>query len=384
MKILNFLRQVKNLFEDPEGRLLRIEIDSRNLLHNISQFHQKFPEHQLAAVLKSNAYGHGLKEIGSFLDNVDDIAYFAVDSLMEAQLLRQMGARKKIIVLGYVAEKSLGAIRKLKNIILVANSLAQAEILKNRINFPLEVHLKIDTGMHRHGLAILELELAIKKLSENKKIKINGLMTHLAAANNPEEKNISAQLGEWSVAVKIFEKYFPKGVLHFAATAGTRYLDKAKSNLIRLGIGLYGHENRDDNAIMGLKPVLSLYAKIVNIREISAGDGVGYNFLFKADKNLRIAVIPCGYYEAVPKALSNIGFVYYKNTPLRLLGRTSMNLSIIDISSVKEPLRLETEIEVISNDPDKLNSAENYAKIAKMAPYEIYVHLAPTIKRYIV
>lgn len=384
MKILNFLRQFKNLFENPEARLLRIEIDSRNLLHNISQFRQKFPKHQLAAVLKSNAYGHGLKEIGLFLDDVDDIAYFAVDSLMEAQLLRQVGVRKKIIILGYVAEKGLGAIRKLKNIILVVNSLAQAEILENRINFPLEVHLKVDTGMRRHGLAILELELAIKRLSENKKIKINGLMTHLAAANNPEEKNTLAQLNEWQAAAEIFERYFPKGILHFAATAGTRYLDKAKSNLIRLGIGLYGHENRDDGAIMDLKPVLSLFAKIVNIREIPEGDGVGYNFLFKADKNMRIAVIPCGYYEAIFKALSNIGFVYYKNTPLRLLGRTSMNLSIIDISSVKEPLGLETEIEVISNDSDKLNSAENYAKIAKMAPYEIYVHLAPTIKRYIV
>lgn len=384
MRILNFLRQFKNLFEDPEARLLRIEIDSRNLLHNISQFRQKFPKHQLAAVLKSNAYGHGLKEIGSFLNDVDDINYFAIDSLMEAQSLRQVGVRKKIIILGYVAEKSLGAIKKLKNTILVVNSLAQAEILKNRINFPLEVHLKIDTGMHRHGLAILELEPAIKKLSENKKIKINGLMTHLADANSPEEKNTLAQLNEWSRAVKIFEKYFPQAILHFAATAGTRYLDKAKSNLIRLGIGLYGHENRDDAAVMNLKPVLSLFAKIVNIREIPMGEGIGYNFLFQADKNMRIAVIPCGYYEAVPKALSNIGFVYYNNMPLRLLGRTSMNLSTVDISSVKEPLALETEIEVISNNPDKLNSAENYAKIAKMAPYEIYVHLAPTIKRYIV
>jgi len=384
MKVLNFFRQFKNLLEDPEARLLRIELNSQNLLHNIFQFRQKFPKHQLAAVLKSNAYGHGLREIGLFLDDVDDIGYFAVDSLMEAQLLRQVGVRKKIIILGYVAEKSLGAVKKLKNTILVVNSLAQAEILKNRINFPLEVHLKVDTGMHRQGLAILELESAIKKLAENKKIKINGLMTHLADANSFEEKNTLVQLKEWAAAVKIFEKYFPQAILHFAATAGTRYLDKAKSNLIRLGIGLYGHENREDAAIMDLKPVLSLFAKIVNIREIPQGEGVGYNFLFQADRSMKIAVIPCGYYESVPKALSNIGFVYYKDTPLRLLGRTSMNLSIIDISSVQELLALETEIEVISVNPDKLNSVENYAKMAKLAPYEIYVHLAPTIKRYIV
>ncbi|HOX21473.1 MAG TPA: alanine racemase [Candidatus Paceibacterota bacterium] len=384
MRVLNFLRRFKSLFEDPEARLLRIEIDSQNLLHNISQFRRKFPQHQLAAVLKSNAYGHGLKEIGSFLDDVDEISYFAVDSLMEAQLLRQAGVRKKIIILGYVAEKSLTAIKKLKKVILVVNSLAQVETLGKRINFPLEVHLKVDTGMHRHGLAILELEPAIEKLAENKKIRINGLMTHLADANNPEEKNTLAQLNEWGAAVKIFEKYFPQGTLHFAATAGTRYLNKAKSNLIRLGIGLYGHENRDDAATMNLKPVLSLFAKIVNLREIPKGEGVGYNFLFQADKNMKIAVIPCGYYEAVPKALGNSGFVYYRNTPLRLLGRTSMNLSIIDVSAVTEPLTLETEIEVISSNPVKLNSVENYAKISKLAPYEIYIHLAPTIKRYIV
>ncbi len=384
MKLLNFFRQFKNLFEDPEGRLLRIELNSQNLLHNISQFRQKFPSHQLAAVLKSNAYGHGLKEIGLFLDKVADISYFAVDSLMEAQLLRQVGVKKKIIILGYVAEKSLAAVKKLKNAVLAVNSLAQAEILRNRVNFPLEVHLKVDTGMHRHGLIISELERGIKKLSENKKIAISGLMTHLADANNSDPANTFRQLEKWQSAVEVFKKHCPNAVLHFAATAGTRYLDKAESNLIRLGIGLYGQENRDDAPLMDLRPVLSLFAKIVNLRDINKGEGVGYNFLFRADKDMRVAIIPCGYYEAVPKALSNIGFVYYKNTPLRLLGRTSMNLSIIDVSAVSEPLKLETEIEVISSDPAKLNSAENYAKMAKMAPYEIYVHLAPTIKRYIV
>jgi len=383
MRVLNFFRQIKNLFDKADSHLLRIEINSQNLLHNISQFRQRFPSHQIAAVLKSNAYGHGLKEIGLFLDHNRDVRYFAVDSLVEAQLLRQFGVKKEIIILGYVAEKSLRFLKELKKIILVVNSLAQTEILKKQISFPLTVHLKVDTGLHRQGVAIPELETTIKKLSENKKIRIDGLLTHLADANNLDPTNTLVQMEKWNKAVEIFERYFSKAVLHFAATAGTRYLDKGKSNLIRLGIGLYGFENREDK-LLDLKPILSFKAKIVNIRDIKKGEGIGYNFLFRADRDMKIAILPCGYYEGLSWTLSQGGAVYFNNQPLRFLGRMSMNLAIVDISDVKEPLKLEDEVEVISTNPSRLNSVENYAKIATLSPYEFLVHLAPTIKRYII
>jgi len=383
MRILNFFRQIKNLFDRTDSHLLRIEINSQNLLHNIFQFRQRFPDHQIAAVLKSNAYGHGLKEIGLFLDSNCDIRYFAVDSLLEARLLRQFGVKKEIIILGYVAEKSLRFLKELKKIILVVNSLAQAELLSRRINFPLTIHLKIDTGLHRQGMTIAELEPAVKKLSENNKIRIDGLLTHLADANNPYPADTLIQIEKWNEAVRIFEKYFPQAVLHFAATAGTRYLDKGKSNLIRLGIGLYGFENRQDK-LLDLKPILSFKAKIVNIRDIKKGEGVGYNFLFRADRDMKIAILPCGYYEGLPQILSQGGVVYFNNQSLRFLGKMSMNLAAVDISDVKEPLKLEDEVEVISTNSFRLNSIENYSKIAKLSPYEFLVRLAPTVKRYII
>jgi len=383
MYLLNFLRRIKHRFNDSQNHLLRIEINSQNLLYNISQFRKNFPEHRIAAVLKSNAYGHGLKEVGLFLDRNDDIRYLAVDSWLEAHLLREFGVKKEIIILGYVGRSMLKVLKKLKPLVLIVNSLDQAKILKNEVDFPLMVHLKIDTGMRRQGIFLSDLEKTIKVLSENKHICVNGLMTHLADANIVASQPTFEQLKVWSEGVKIFRKYFPAGTLHFTATAGTRYLSYAESNLIRIGIGLYGYENREDK-ILNLKPILSFWAKIVNIKEVKKGEGAGYNFTFKAEKDMKIAILPCGYYEGLDRALSNVGVVYYKNQPLRLIGRMSMNLAIVDISEVKEPLQIEDEIEVISSDPQKLNSAENYAKICGTTPYEIFVRLAPTIKRFIV
>lgn len=383
MRVLNILRKYKRYFQDADKSLLRIEISSANLLHNINQFRSRYSKHKIAAVLKSNAYGHGLKEVGSFLDKNKDISYFAVDSLLEAQILRDHGVKKPIIIIGYVSDKAFSDLARLKSVTVVITSLEQARIFQEKINFSLSIHLKVDTGLRRHGIMLDELEEAIGMILRNKNLKTEGLMTHLADAGSADSKITLEQLDVWKKSVAIFRKYFSGGLLHFAATAGTRYLDRAESNLIRIGIGLWGFGNRED-LDLDLKPVLSWKAKIVNIKELKAGEGAGYNFLFRAEKDLKIAVIPCGYYEGVPRVLTNKGFVYYENTPLRMIGRISMNLTIIDITDVYGHIKLEDEVTVISVDSQKLNSVFHYAKLAGRTSYEILVALAPTIRRVVI
>lgn len=384
MRFLNFLRQIKSRFDNPAHHLLRIELNSHNLLSNIRFFREKFPQYQLGAVLKSNAYGHGLKELGKFLDRRPEIYYLIVDNIVEAEILRDLGVKKPIIILGYLPESVLFKLKRLGDIILIVNSLKQSEILKRKISFSLKVHLKIDTGMHRQGMALEELIPAIKILKENPKIKIEGLMTHLADATNYQSSATFSQLKKWQEALKIFKQYFSRGAFHFAATAGTHYLNYAESNLIRIGLGLYGFDNfsREEEK-WPLKPILSFKAKIVNLKEVKKGEGVGYNFYFYADKDLKIAILPCGYFEVIPRAISNSGFVYFRDQPLRILGRISMNQLIIDVSEVKEPLKLEDEIEVISDNPLKLNSLSAYSKFFNVSIYEVMVGLSPFIKRFI-
>lgn len=385
MNFLNSYRIFKNNLKgyQPNYHLLRLEINSQQLKNNIHFIKTKFNIPYLTAVLKSNAYGHGLKEIGKILDSNSQIFYLAVDNIIEAKILRNFNIKKPIIILGYVPQNILKDLKRIKNIILVVNSLTQAEILSQKINFPLTVHIKIDTGLHRQGISLKELITTIEILKRNPYLKIQGLMSHLAEPTN--NKNLSIkQLECWKEGVAIYKRMIPDYQSHFfhlLATAGINYFSQIENNLARIGIGIYGFDTTTEKNL-SVKPVLSLFAKIVNIKTVKKGEGVGYGFSWIANKDTKIAVIPCGYYEGVPRYLSNVGYFYYQDKPLKIIGRVSMNLTIIDISEINN-LQLEDEVEVFSTDPQKLNSFNNVADIGKTIPYEVLVHLSPQIKRVV-
>jgi len=121
----------------------------------------------------------------------------------------------------------------------------------------------------------------------------------------------------------------------------------------------------------------------VNIKRLKKGEDVGYNFTYKAPKDMTIAVVPCGYYEGIPRSMSNKGVMYYQNVPLPILGRVSMNLTILDITAVDDRIGVEDEVEVYSNNPSKDNSIESVAKICDTIPYEIMVRINSGIRRFV-
>jgi alanine racemase len=384
MYLLNFLRRYRDVFDDPAKRLLRIELNSEALVHNIHRFKTIFHGKHFAAVLKSNAYGHGLKEIGRFLGKRKEVDCLVVDSIIEAKTLRDVGVRKPIMILGYIPKSALPLLKKIKNVILVVNSKEQAKDLAEIIKFKLTVHVKVDTGMNRQGILIGELPDVLRTLYSGKYINVGGMMSHLADADGPSGATTQEQIRRWRVALDLYRRLIGhrRGIFHFAATAGTHYVSTAENNLIRIGIGMYGFDNTPDKRL-GVKPILSFWAKIVNIKEIKSGEKIGYNFTFTAPRDMRIAVIPCGYYEGIPRVLSNKGHFYYKNASLPILGTISMNLTVVDITDVKGQLHIEDEVEVYSSDPNKLNSVENVARLCDAISYEILVRLAPTVRRVI-
>lgn len=385
MLLLNIFRRYRShLFDDPSKNLLRIEIDSQTLVHNLQRFKTLFPSQRIGAVLKSNAYGHGLRELGRFLDKRREVEYIIVDSIIEAHALRDFGVKKPVIILGYVPRSAFSLLKKIKRIIFVVNSKEQAETLQASADFSLRVHIKVDTGMNRQGIAMDELPHVLKVLSANRHIKIEGMLSHLADADGPTGIYTQEQVRQWKIATDLYRKFVGhnRGVFHFAATAGTRYVSVAENNLMRIGIGMYGFDTTQDQRL-GVKPILSFWAKIANIKNLKAGGKVGYNFTFTAPKDMKIAVIPCGYYEGVPRALSNKGHFYFNGTPLPILGRVSMNLTVVDISDVREPIHVEDEVEVYSTNPKQLNFIGHVAELCETIPYEILVRLAPTVKRVV-
>lgn len=383
MRFLNVVRRYRQSFDDQDGHLLRITISKDALLHNAHQFQSLFPHHTIAAVLKSNAYGHGLVPLGRFWDRREEIGKIIVDSLIEAELLRHNGVKKPILILGHIPFSRVKDVARVKPVAIGVNSFEQAARLAQMVRFPLAVHIKVDTGMHRQGVFVGELARTIEALRSNRRIRIEGLMSHLADADGPAGGGYtSEQIARWRQAAALFHRFFRGGELHFSATAGTRYIDGGPNTMIRAGIGLYGFDTTQDRRL-GVMPALSLHGKIVATKIIPRNSGVGYNVTFRAPNDLTAAIVPCGYYEGVPRALSNKGFMYYGDTPLPIIGRVSMNMSTIDVSSVGTPLRLEDEVEVFSADPEKKNSIAWVAASCDTIPYEILVRLAPTIRRVI-
>ncbi len=383
MKITNIIREIKKPKYNSDNHLLRIEINKSNLLNNISNVRNLIGDRKLGAVLKGNAYGHGLIEMGRFLDKVDSVDLFFVDNIVEARLLRDYGIKKDIVILGYVPIKTLSQLKKLKRVILVVNSYLQAQDILNEAHFDLNVYLKLDTGMNRHGISYDKFENAINILKDADNINIRGMMTHLADADNKNSEKTINQLEKWKDGLKIYKSILGgNGDFHFSATSGLEYIDNYESNMVRLGIGMYGFDTTKDK-VLNVKSILSFWAKVVNIKKLNKGDGIGYGFTYEADKDINIYTLPCGYSEGVPRCLSNKGCVYFGDKKMNILGRVSMNLITVGDGSQNDYVSdLENiEAEVFSNNPKKENSVENIAKLCETIPYEIVSGLSKNIVR---
>jgi len=355
-----------------------VELSKSSLIFNYKYFKKEHPESAICPVLKSNAYGHGLIEIARILDNKKP-EYFVVDSFYESLQLRKAGVKTPRLIIGYTLPENFKYMSFKRDAITVMDkeSVEALGRLKKRI----KVHLKVDTGMHRQGVPYEKALELIKFIKSYKKLDLEGICTHLADADNPQDDKFT------KIQVKNFKKVLTDakkaGITfkyrHVSATAGSEKINDKDFNMIRVGLGLYG----SSPFTKSLKPVMTFKSTIIAIKELKKGDCVSYGCTYHADKDMKIGVIPAGYYEGVDRGLSNKGFIYYKNKPCKILGRVCMNLTMIDLTEVKNARKLDT-VEVIGNNPKSRNSAEWMAKSCDTIPYVIWTHVAPTIRRVIV
>lgn len=376
--MLSFLKSIKKHFFSYKP-LIEVKIMEQNLLHNFLEFQKAVPKFGLAPVLKSNAYGHGLKEVSGILKKVK-CSFLAVDSLYEALELKKHGNNHQVLVIGFVFPEQIKN-QTFKNISFTITSLSQLEALEG-LSTDVRIHLKIDTGMNRQGLGLDQVNQAINVLKNNPHLKFEGLCSHLADADGEEESFTLKQIEIWNSLVEKFKVNFNEiKYLHVSATAGFRFLSKIQANVLRLGLGLYGFNTLGLN--LSLKPVLELQSYVVGVKQLKAGESVGYSHTFTASKDMQIAVLPLGYFEGVDRRLSNLGFVKIKGTECAILGRVSMNITTCDVSKVSNVKFLDP-VTVISLNPKDLNSVENIAKLCQTIPYEILVHIPQHLRRMVI
>lgn len=388
MILFKYLRNLKKSF-NRHTPSVEVLIYKNNLLENLKEYKRQYPKLSLAPVLKSNAYGHGILQIARILDK-EPVAFFVLDSLYEAMSLRHDGQKSPILVIGYTSPDNIKN-SKLSNVAFTITSIEQlreiarlfesrqARLLKTEKTF----HLKIDTGMHRQGILPEQINDAIKIIKTSRFINLEGVCSHFADADNPNNSFTKLQISRWEKAIVSFKQNFPKlKFFHISATTGIPYSKEVSANVARIGMGLYGI-NSSPLTNLNLKPVLQMRSTISSLKNIPAGESVGYSITYKTPKPIRVATVPAGYFEGVDRRLSNNGFFKITNQYCPIVGKISMNMTSVDITSLPET-KFGDEVIIISNNKSDLNSAEQMAKLTNTTPYEILARVPQHLRRTVI
>lgn len=366
-----------------------IEIDARAARKNYDAFRKLVGKKvKLWAVVKSNAYGHGLFAFGK-LAAAFGIDGFCVDSLVEGIALRKDGIKKPILVLGHTLPSLYAAAVKNKITITISNFEALRELM--RAAAAPEFHVKIDTGMHRQGFYIEDLPRAIAAIARKKNIrpKLTGVYTHFASAKDLNYPTYTAhQFAKFEKAVKLFHKAgFKNLIKHAAATGGTLVDPKYHLDAVRVGIGLYGlWPSKELEVQLGhkikLRPILAWRAVVSEVKPLTTGDYVGYDMSERAPKDMKMAILPIGYWHGFPRALSSgAGEVLVNGKRARVLGRVSMDLTAIAPGGRARPGDIAT---IIGRDGHEEIFAWEPAQKSGTIHYEFLTRLNPLIERRVV
>ncbi len=381
-------RQIKRLLRRLSSNdyltLNRIELSRSSVLANVRYIQTQHPQQVIIPVLKANAYGHGLVQMASILNDAN-CAFVAVDGYFEAAQIRDV-TRHRLLVLGYIRPENAHLLDT-KQCSFVVQDIASLEMLAT-LKRPVRIHVELETGMHRLGLQTSELEAYLATLKRYPQLQLEGVMTHLADADNPDSSAYTEQQiksFDQAVALILHAGFQPK-FFHIAQTAGSTKSQSHYANALRLGIGLYGINPLKPNDphfgdLAGLQPALQLKSTIIKTYELQKGERVSYNGIFTAPAAMRIGILPLGYYEGVPRALSNQGCVTAGASVLPIVGRICMNHTILDISGTA--LNVGDEVTVISADPTMPNSVQQASAVYDLFTYEWLASLSSSVRRVI-
>lgn len=371
------------MFSRKLDTLNNVYIIKENILFNLNYLKSLNPDFFIFPVLKSNSYGHGIGQIASILKS-ENLEYVACDSYHEALKIWRINKNQKVLIIGYNLHSNF----KYFDFSKIALSVFDIETIKalGKINKKIKIHLKIDTGMGRQGIKPSEIEYFLLEIKKYDNLELEGVMSHLSDGDNIDNSYTAFQEKIFSASLDtIFQSGFNPKFIHLSASSGVLKLNDPRINAIRPGLAFYGYnpfipEDHDFEIFEKLKPALRVNSKIICIKNIKAGDFVSYGRTFMAEKDMKIAVCPFGYYEGLDRRLSNRGFVKIKDEVVRIIGRVCMNLTVVDVSNVKD-ITINDEVVVYSELKEDENSIENSAKIAGTISYIILTGITGDMRR---
>jgi len=316
--------------------LVSATVDTGALKHNLQVVRHWAPRSRVMAVIKANAYGHGLVAVARALESADSFAVARVD---EGLTLREAGIHRPTVLLEGVFDREQMDAAAAAGFELVVHTAEQIDLLRAAAaGVRFKVWLKLDSGMNRLGFKGAQFGAAAAALSALPAVqKPVNLFTHLASADAPELPATSEQLGRFEEATRMLP-----GERSIANSAGMMSFPEAQADWVRPGLLLYGVSpfTGSIGADYGLQPAMTLQSRVIALKDLEAGEHVGYGGDWTADRPTRLAVAAAGYGDGYPRKLASGSPVLVNGERAPLAGRVSMDMIGIDVSDLARPPQL--------------------------------------------
>ena len=370
-----------------EKRRVYAVVDLDAMDSNIKAMEQNLSaDVKIMAVIKTNAYGHGARQIAGHLESDENIIGYAVATAEEALELRTAGMKKMILILGYVFEKDYEALiaQDVRFSVYRYDMAEQLDDIAKKCNKKAYVHIKIDTGMHRIGFPVEEASVEeIKKIAGLSHLMLEGIFTHFARADEVDKtttKKAYTAFMEMVNALAAQGIRFP--ICHCCNSAAILELPQYHQNMVRAGITLYGlWPSEEMNHQFPLSPILSLYSHIVHIKTLPEGSPISYGGTYVTTRKSRIATIPVGYGDGYPRSLSNKGYVLVHGKRAPIVGRVCMDQFMIDVTDIPQASYLD-RVTLIGSDGEETITMEALGEQSGRFNYELACDLGMRIPRF--
>jgi alanine racemase len=341
----------------------------------------------ICAVVKADAYGHGAVACASALEQ-EGAHWFGVTGTAEAMALRHAGIKARLLLMTGIwkGEEDEVVAHRLTPIVWEQWHVERLEGAAARKQSVLPIHLKIDTGMTRLGASMETLPNVCAHIASSVHLKLEGVSTHFASVRDPEKTRKQVALFEEALTVLDANKLKPS-LIHMANSAAILSRSETWKTMVRPGIALYGYsrsrpagDTQVTEAVNPLCPVLAWKTRVIAVKEVAAGQAVGYGGTFVTQQCSRIAVLPVGYADGFHRLLSNRGRVIVRGEYAPVAGRVSMDLTTVDVTGIPGVAGGD-EVILLGESNGKSIDAGEHARICETIPYEILCSISKRVPR---
>ncbi|MEA2164501.1 MAG: alanine racemase [Thermoanaerobaculia bacterium] len=356
------------------------EIDLDRFANNVDVIARSLPEGaRLVAVLKADGYGHGAIECAKRLRS-DRVAMIAVSLLEEALDLRRAGIALPLLVLGPLTSEQIPMAIESEITIGVIGPEELAAVCDVARTRDMAIHFKLDSGMGRMGVVESELASAIDMIRATPRLRVEGIYTHFANADDPSDSFTEAQIASFDRLIAILREHgIDAPIHHFANSAATLRGLVRPGDFARVGIALYGPA-RIEMTSGTIEPVLRWRSETMRLKNLPAGHAIGYGTTFRTTRPSRIATLPVGYADGYDRLLSNNADVLVRAQRAPVVGRVSMDLVTIDVTDI-DGAAAGDEVILIGAQGDESITADELAAKSQTISYEVFCRISARVPR---